>query len=37
MVGSIVRGDMAVNHNLFFQIDVNHNLFSLAAPDRTLP
>jgi len=37
MVDSIVRGDMAVNHNLFFQIDVKHNLFSLTTPDRTLP
>jgi hypothetical protein len=37
MVDSIVRGDMAVNHNLFFQIDVKHHLFSLAAAGRTLP
>jgi hypothetical protein len=37
MVDSIVRGDMAVNHNLFYRIDVKHNPFSLPAQDRTLP
>jgi hypothetical protein len=37
MVDSIVRGDMAVNHNLFCRIDVKNNLFSLPAPDRALP
>jgi hypothetical protein len=37
MVDSIVRGDMAVNHNLFFRTDVNHHPFSLPAPDRALP
>jgi hypothetical protein len=37
MVDSIVRGDMAVNHNLFSQMDVKHNLFSRSAPGCALP